>query len=376
MEIAQVLSPLTFAEFTKRHWGREFVVQSGPEARFRELFAWSELGQALASMEPLHAAPSSMEWREPRLRVIRQGRPVSIRPPFDFERLLRDQQCVLVVSDADEYFPALGRLAAEFEYAFRERTSVNLHAGYAGARGLPLHWDDHDVFVLQADGQQHWRVYGPTTEAPLDHGEDDTAPEDPLWEGTLTAGSLLYLPRGRWHHAESVEDAPSLHLTVSVSRATGVDLVAWLAGEVRKSAAFRGDVARLDDAAAQRAHARRLGEELRGLLDEQLVERFLAADDAAAPARRLGGLTGGRPGRLRFLPPRPVELRVEEAFGRFVEFEALGRSWHVPRWTEAVLRLLAERREIPRGEVRERVPEADPAIDYLIGVGLVEERSG
>lgn len=365
MEIAQVLSPLTFAEFARRHWGREFVVQSGPEARFRELLAWSELGRVLASQD----------WREPRLRVIRQGRPVSIRPPFDFEGLLRDE-CVLVLSGADECFPALGRLAAEFEYAFRERTSVNLYAGYAGARGLPLHWDDHDVFVLQADGQKRWRVFAPTADAPLERDEEDMAPDDPLWEGTLSAGSWLYLPRGYWHQAEGVEDAPSLHLTVGVDRATGVDLVAWLAREVRRSAAFRGDLPRLDDAAAQRAQARRLTEELRGLLDEQLVERFLAADDAAAPARRLGGLTGSAPGRLRFLVPRPVELRVEEAFGRFVEFEALGRSWHVPRWTEAVLRVLAERREIPRWDVRELVPQADAAIDYLIGVGLLEETSG
>ena len=363
MEIRQVLSPLTFGEFTSRYWGRGFVVQSGPEARFRELLEWSELGRVLASQE----------WREPRLRVIRQGRPVSIRPPFDFERLLRDEECVLALTGADECFPALGPLAAEFEYAFCEWTGINIYAGYAGACGFALHWDDHDVFVLQADGQKYWRVYGPTTEAPLEHGEDDPPPDEPLWEGTLTAGSLLYLPRGYWHQAEGVEGAPSLHLTVGVDRATGVDLVQWLAREVRKSAAFRGDVARLDGVPVQRAQARRLTEELRALLDEQLVERFLAADDAAAPARRMGGLTGGRPGLLRFLPPRPVELRVEEGFGRFVEFEALGRSWHVPRWTAAVLRLLAERREIPRGEVRERVPEADAAIDYLIGVGLVEE---
>ena len=366
MNIAEVLSPLTLREFVERHWGRGFAVYSGAENRFRALLDWTELGRVLASQE----------WRDPRLRVIRQGRPVSLRPPFDFERLFHEQ-CVLALTGADECFPGLRRLAGEFEYAFRERTQVNVYAGYAGACGFALHWDDHEVFVLQAEGRKYWRVFGPTSDSPLDHGEEeDPPPADPLWEGVLSAGSWLYMPRGYWHQAEGVEGAPSLHLTVGVDRATGVDLLERLAREVRASAQFRRDLPRFADAAAQRAAARELAAELRAHLDETWVERFLAADDAAAPARRSGGLTGGEPGVLRFLPPRPVNVRVEDGFGRFLEFEALGREWHVPRWTEPVLRLLAERREIARGEVLAQIPDAGAAIDYLIGVGLAEETSG
>lgn len=362
MEISEILSPLTPEEFIARHWRGELFAGSGPPARFGTLLEWRALGEVL----------SRREWPESALRVFREGRPVPVRPPYDFEGLLRTG-AVLVLSGADEFCSGLGRLAARFEFSFRERVSIHIYASYAGAEGLPPRWDDHDVFVIQVDGRKHWQVFQPTAEAPLEHGAEEVPPEEPSWEGELSSGGVLYVPRGFWHRARGVPDAPSLHLAVAVDRATGVDLVQWLAREVRESALFRRDLPRFADPETRRAAARDLAAALLSRLDDTVLERFLAADDAAAPARRLGGLTGGRWGMLRFLPPRPVELRVEEVLGRFIEFEALGRSWHVPRWTEAALRLLAERREISRAAAAELIPDPGPAVDYLIAIGLVEE---
>ena len=41
----------------------------------------------------------------------------------------------------------------------------NLYITAVGHRGLVLHWDDHDVFILQLTGSKHWRVWEPFIEA-------------------------------------------------------------------------------------------------------------------------------------------------------------------------------------------------------------------
>jgi hypothetical protein len=74
-----------------------------------------------------------------------------------------------------------------------------------GAKGLGRHADEHDVFVLQVEGDKRWDVEG-------------------LGELTMTAGDVLYMPRATQHVAHT-DGAPSLHITIGVATATYRDVL-------------------------------------------------------------------------------------------------------------------------------------------------------
>jgi JmjC domain len=118
--------------------------------------------------------------------------------------------------------PALGRAANNLALALDHPVQINAYLSPASVRGLELHFDFHDVFVLQLDGCKRWRVWEPLprTRDPIRTRTRIPLPtldelSDPVLDLTLTTGDCLYLPRGFPHAAETV-DAASSHLTIGV----------------------------------------------------------------------------------------------------------------------------------------------------------------
>jgi lysine-specific demethylase/histidyl-hydroxylase NO66 len=118
--------------------------------------------------------------------------------------------------------PLLARAANNLALELDHPVQINAYLSPAAARGLELHFDFHDVFVLQLDGRKRWRVWDPLprTRNPIRGGATIDSPTfdelgEPLLDLTLERGDCLYLPRGFPHAAETVEAASS-HLTVGV----------------------------------------------------------------------------------------------------------------------------------------------------------------
>ena len=122
--------------------------------------------------------------------------------------------------------PHLARLANNLALALDHPVQVNAYLSPASARGLDLHFDFHDVFVVQLGGSKRWRIWAPLprTTDPVKGGHSIAAPRldelgDPLLDLTLEAGECLYLPRGYPHAAETT-DQPSDHLTIGLLAVT------------------------------------------------------------------------------------------------------------------------------------------------------------
>lgn len=89
--------------------------------------------------------------------------------------------------------------------------------------GFSDHYDVHDVFVLQMDGEKRWRVRPPVHDSPLrdepwtDHRAEveEAARREPDHEFTLRPGDVLYLPRG-WVHSATALGGVSTHLTLGI----------------------------------------------------------------------------------------------------------------------------------------------------------------
>jgi Cupin superfamily protein len=365
--LAEILAPYAPREFLNSSWGVNVLHVRGRAGRFRRLMPWPRLGEILRRHR--------LDF--PRLRLVRDGKPLPVSsylrhvsgsrqkttiPRIKSAELTKHlrEGATLVLDAVDELSAPVEEVAVRLELLFREHVQVNLYAGWQTSRGFDLHWDDHDVFILQVAGRKRWSVYGETRRAPLVGDVEKAARPsgEPVWSETLEDGDLLYIPRGWWHVAEPLAE-PTLHLTVGVHNRTGLDLLRWLSERMRASEAFRRDLPRASSAQERAAHLKRLREELFAAFDDSVLERFYEDLDARADARPRVELPfdatprqePASPGAtVRLLAPRPLEL---EARGGGVEFDSMRRRWRFAEDALAVLRPLEERRECGVSELCE-----------------------
>jgi len=274
-----------------------------------------------------------------------------------------------VLDAVDELHEPLEELAADLERLFRERIQINSYAGWHTSRGFDLHWDDHDVFILQVAGRKRWRVYGQTRPHPLAGDADNPKPAGaPLWEDTLEDGDLLYIPRGWWHVAEPLEE-PTLHLTVGIHKRTGLDLLTWFTGRLRASEVVRRDLPRFASPAERAQHMRQLKEALLAAWDDNPAERYFDELDAMAePRARLnlpwgataGGVPPGDGARVRLIAPRPLDLKAADGV---VEFSCHKKRWRFAADALVVLSRLADGRACSVAELCETARQAEARLD-------------
>lgn len=114
------------------------------------------------------------------------------------------------------------------ERAFGARTQTNIYMTPPGEHGFGVHYDDHDVFVLQVSGTKEWEIYGNRESLPY-RGEGFRSDRDDVGElkekFLLEQGQCLYVPRGTAHRAPTHGDEPSLHITVGILVQTWADFM-------------------------------------------------------------------------------------------------------------------------------------------------------
>ncbi len=134
---------------------------------------------------------------------------------------LYDEGATVVLQGLQFTDPHLARVANNLALALDQPVQVNAYLSPPSARGLDLHVDLHDVFVVQLEGSKRWRVWEPLprTRQPV-KGPPVARPTFAELgaadlDVTLRRGDVLYLPRGHPHCAETVDES-SAHLTVGV----------------------------------------------------------------------------------------------------------------------------------------------------------------
>ncbi|XP_066555579.1 ribosomal oxygenase 2 [Amia ocellicauda] len=111
----------------------------------------------------------------------------------------------------------LWRIQEKLECFFGALVGSNVYITPQKGQGLPPHYDDVEVFILQLEGEKHWRLYEPTVPLPREYSlETEERIGSPTHEFILKAGDLLYFPRGVIHQADTPAGVEhSTHLTIS-----------------------------------------------------------------------------------------------------------------------------------------------------------------
>jgi len=116
---------------------------------------------------------------------------------------------------------------------------ANAYITPPGARGLGVHFDTHDVFVLQVAGRKHWVVHEPVIELPMPAQKHPVVADDePLLDIVLAPGDVLYVPRGFLHAATSLDEV-SAHLTIGILADTWYDVLQEVVKQAVDDVAFR-----------------------------------------------------------------------------------------------------------------------------------------
>lgn len=311
----------------------------------------------LLSVADLDAFLATDAAREPRVSMADSRRKGSAAVPMD--DFLRDdgrvdlpglfaafdQGATLVVSQFHELHAPLMRFCRGLEQVFLHGVQANIYLTPPGAQGFRVHYDTHDVLVLQVLGEKRWRLWPgqpvprPTRRTPW---ASTIEPEGEAESLTLRPGDTLYVPRGVLHDAAAQEgEEPSLHVTIGLldpSFATvlrlAVDLLeasepglresfpTWrlAEGPARLAEMARPLAARLADPAALERAALTLLDRLAGERPALLGRGLFVADPGPATRLMLA------PGALHALVPEEGGASLRWA-GAPLALDAIETGW-------------------------------------------------
>jgi hypothetical protein len=277
--------------------------------RYRPLLAIADLDRFLATDAAAAPRVGMADGRRKDSAAVPEELYTHADGRIDLPKLhaLFDGGATLVVSQFDEMHAPLARFCRGLERVFLHAVQANIYLTPPGAQGFKIHYDTHDVLVLQVEGEKRWHLWAgqpvphPTRRTPW----QSTAAAPPRGKAktlVMKPGDALYVPRGILHEAAAQDgDAPSLHITVGLLEPSWIDALraaldqleqddptlrqafpTWRLGEAQAAqtlaAAAAGRVAKLaEPAAMERAIMQLLGR----LADERLP--MLARGLVAAP---------------------------------------------------------------------------------------------
>jgi ribosomal protein L16 Arg81 hydroxylase len=229
--LGNLLKPYSTEEFLKKNWANKAVhIASEGENKFSNLFSWEKLSYLL----------NFHELKYPELRLVLDEKVLDESANANLMKLCQEG-ATLIINGVHKLIPEIAIFTAAIKYDLGYGIQVNTYCSWPGKQGFSSHYDTHEAFILQVDGNKKWCVFADTNKYPLPE-EKSASLTPPEGEAYLTCimspGDVLYIPRGHWHYAVAL-DQPSLHLTLGVHNKTGIDVLEWLVSELRKKEAWR-----------------------------------------------------------------------------------------------------------------------------------------
>ena len=366
--LSRLLGGTSVAEFADAYWGRRPL--RGCAGDVSDLFS-SEAVDELISVRGLRA---------PFLRVAKDGRTfadreftagggvgAAIADQLDDQQVWRhfEAGATLVLQGLHRTYEPVLRFTQALAADLGHPCQVNAYVTPPQSTGFSDHYDVHDVFVVQVEGEKQWRIREPVWPLPLrdqpwDARRDavaEAAQGEPLEEFVMRAGDVLYLPRGYLHSATALGEV-SVHLTIGVHQWTRHHVAGQLAA---------GALRTLADDVGMRASLPLgvdVGDPATWAGDAAAVRAALVAAVQALPDAEIARALGARSrSAQRTGPLAPLaQLRALRSGAVRVELRA-----HVtPRLDRDPLRLVTRLGQVPlepheEGEVARLIAAAGPA---------------
>ncbi|KAK7125227.1 hypothetical protein R3I93_020801 [Phoxinus phoxinus] len=213
-----LISPVGLDQFFLQYWEQKpLVLQRNDPALasyFRSLFQLSDVRQLCARGLRYARDLNVCRCVDGQKRVLNKAGKVKFS---QLEKDLEESRATIQLHQPQRFKDELWRIQERLECFFGSLVGSNIYITPRGSQGLPPHYDDVEVLILQLEGQKHWRLYQPTVPLAREYSlEPEHRIGPPTHDFILQAGDLLYFPRGTIHQADTPPDvARSTHLTLS-----------------------------------------------------------------------------------------------------------------------------------------------------------------
>lgn len=228
-----LLAPYPVEEFLTKVLSKKALYQPGPPDKFEDLFGWDDINHLLNTASPQRS-----------VKLVHNKITLDRSQLANLSHWL-DQGATLVIDWLQTLDEFIYHFSQQLALDFNAVVNINSYISCPNKQGFDLHFDKHDVFIVQVEGNKRWRVYEPTlVKTPAQAAKydldkcDRPDPENDVayCECVTSPGDVLYIPRGHWHYA--VAETPSVHLTVGIDPVTGTDLLNWITTDLMNNEEF------------------------------------------------------------------------------------------------------------------------------------------
>lgn len=253
--LADLIHPVTLDRFRAEVEGRaplHIPAEGETGAARRGLLDWDTFNDLLAQ---------SSIWTHASLQLVHSGKQLPaetycaevqtmsgpvVRPSPAKMQVMMAMGATVVANDVGALTPPLRSVCDTLRTTYAASVAANVYCSFKGVQGFGPHYDTHDVFAVQTEGEKLWRLYRNRESDPVDYpGEGEevrrylaSACGPVMREVRMRPGDVLYIPRGWYHDALAVEGA-SLHVTLSVTPLYGRILFRLLESAAMQDPAFR-----------------------------------------------------------------------------------------------------------------------------------------
>lgn len=402
MTLADLLAPMSPEQFFAEYYDRQPLHLHGSAAKFAQVLSWRQINRLL---------DMSHIWTDHSLKLVMDGTMVPAAQycarattregaPGQQPDAARVQEWIkrgasVVMNDVDSLTPGLAAVSEAIENVGLGKAQANVYISWQSHKAFAAHFDTHDVWAVQVEGEKSWNIWEGRADYPIGHpvfrtqGQEhhDRAKGKLRAKITLKTGDLLYLPRG-WYHDALAEAPASVHIAYGVHAPLGMDFANILMERVLYDSEFRKPLPRQDGSAAAKfaltTRAGQLGARIAELAKDpkvmEVLEKFVAdyhfrrggydllGTRGMAPPAASGGNADDAPSfRVAAPEARPVRrgadfvLKTTQGAVPLSSHEADAASW------------LLARPDVTEAELRAAHPQVEAAalIERLRGAGVL-----
>ncbi|NBS44366.1 MAG: hypothetical protein EBT34_11665, partial [Acetobacteraceae bacterium] len=260
MTLADILAPLSPERFFAEYYDQQPLHLPGAAEKFAAVLDWGGINRLLGMTHI---------WSERSLKVVLDSTTI---PPAQYSQsaMSRDGATTLqpiaakvqewvargasvVMNDVDSLTPGLAGVSAALEGAGLGKAQANVYISWQSHKAFHAHYDTHDVWAVQVEGEKTWNIWEGRAEWPVPHAIFRGQPQEfhekakgaLRFKAHLKKGDLLYLPRG-WYHDALAEAPNSVHIAYGVHAPMGIDFMSLLTERAFHEAEFRKPLPRQD----------------------------------------------------------------------------------------------------------------------------------
>lgn len=234
VSLAYLIAPLAVGDFFENHWEKKILHLRHQAGYFNNVLRLSDIDDLLSQQNLLPDGIKLMNSGEgidvhhwTKAEKLLDG---TIKTVVDTQKLFKyfNSGATIIINAAEKCITRLANACRNFEQEMQIRVQANIYVTPPNSQGFAMHYDPHDIFLMQIKGPKTWQIYDSGEQLPTKYRKFRQEAKLVLKQDILT-GDFMYMPRGTVHEAFA-SDVSTVHVNFSCKPRYGYHLIEDIAG--------------------------------------------------------------------------------------------------------------------------------------------------